>query len=210
MAKTSEPSRVTSPGVRQRTVQPWKVIVVLVFLALVAAAAFYGIGGWYFSGEIHSGALQVHPPEDGPFDITFDRGEADVVVMRGDPDAANLLEDGRFGLVWESGRSLVDGIVSEGTSGGISTVYRQRIAGEAIPAPGSSVRLDPFVWAGDPQSALGIPFTEIEYPIERGRAGRKPSACSHSPSIAAITPWSSTTATTPEHPPIRPASTSTV
>lgn len=162
---------MTGPGVRQHTVQPWKVIVVLVFLTLMVVVAFYGIGGWYFSSEIQLGALQVHPPEDAPFDITLDRGEADSIVLRGEPDAANLLEDGRFGLVWESGRSLVDDIVSKETSAGISTVFRERITGEQIPAPGSPVRLDPFIWAGDPQSALGIPFREIDYPVESGSAG---------------------------------------
>ncbi len=171
MAKTSETSSVTRPGGHQHTVQPWKVIVVLIFLTLIVVVAFYGIGGWYFSSEIHSRALQVHPPEDGPFDITLDRGEAEAIVLRGEPDAANLLEDGRFGLVWESGRSLVDGIVSKETAAGISTVYRERIAAKEIPAPGSPVRLDPFIWAGDPQSALGIPFAEIEYPVEGGSAG---------------------------------------
>lgn len=156
---------------RQRTVQPWKVAVFLIFSTLGLLVLFYGVGGWYFSGEIHNGALQVHAPEDGPLDITFDRGEADAVVLHGDDDSANLLDDGRFGLAWERGTSLVDGILSTGTAGGVSTVYRQRIAGEEIPAPGSPVRLDPFVWPGDPKTALGIPFTDIEYPLDGGRAG---------------------------------------
>jgi pimeloyl-ACP methyl ester carboxylesterase len=152
-------------------VQPWKVVLLIVFASLAILALFYGIGGWYFAGEIYSGALQVHVPSDGPLDITFDRGEADTVVLRGDDDSANLLEDGQFGLVWESGRSLVGGIESAETPGGVSTVHRQRIAGEEIPAPGSPARLDPFIWHGDPLTALGIPFTEIDYPLEGGRAG---------------------------------------
>lgn len=151
--------------------QPWKVVVLLIFLTLTVVIAFYGIGGWYFSGEIYNGALKVHPPEDGPLDTTFDRGEAEALVLRGDDGSANLFDHGRFGLVWESGRSLVDGILSTETAGGISTVYRQRITGEEIPAPGSTVRLDPFIWSGDPQTALGMPFAEIEYQTEGGRAG---------------------------------------
>ena len=171
MAKKKEATRVTGRDVRQHTGQPWKVIVVLTFLTLIVVVASYGIGGWYFSSEIRSGALQVHPPEGGPFDMTLDRGEAEAIVLRGDPDAANILDDGRFGLVWESGRSLVGGIMSKETSAGISTVYRERITGEEIPPPGSPVRLDPFIWAGDPQTALGIPFAEIEYPAEGGSVG---------------------------------------
>ena len=151
--------------------QPWKVVVLLIFLSLAVVVVFYGIGGWYFSGEIYDGALKVHAPADEPLDTTFDRGEADAVVLRGDDDSANILEDGRFGMAWESGTGLVDGILSTGTAGGVSTVYRQRIAGQAIPVPGSAVRLDPFIWPGDPQTALGIPFSEIEYQLEGGRAG---------------------------------------
>ncbi len=151
--------------------QPWKVVVLLIFVSLAVVAVSYGIGGWYFSGEIYNGALQVHPPDEGPLDTTFDRGEADALLFRGNDGSANLFDDGRFGLAWDSGRSLVDGILSTETAAGISTVYRQRIAGEEVPAPGSAVRLDPFIWPGDPQTAHGIPFVEIEYQTEGGRAG---------------------------------------
>lgn len=162
---------VSRPGVRRRIVRPSRIILVIVILILLLTLAFYGIGGWYFSGEIYSGALQVHPPEDGPLDITFDRGEAATVVLRGDPDAQNMLEDGQFGLMWESGASQVGGIVSSDTAGGTAEVFRQRVAEQPIPAPGSSVRLDAFVWSGNPQTALGIPFQEITYPVNGGTAG---------------------------------------
>jgi len=170
MTSPTETSIVSRPGARVRTLGPGKAITWLVVLVLILVLAFYAIGGWYFSGEIYSGALQVHPPETGDLDITLDRGEAEALVLRGDENAVNLLEDGRFGLMWESGESLVDGIVSFDTAGGQSTVYRQRVPDESIPAPGSSVRLDSYIWSGDPQTALGIPFTEITYQVEGGSA----------------------------------------
>lgn len=170
MTSPTETSIVSRPGARVRTLAPGKVIAWLIILILILVLAFYAIGGWYFSGEIYSGALQVHPPEDGDLDITLDRGEAEALVLRGDDEAVNLLEEGRFGLMWESGESLVDGILSSDTAGGQSTVYRQRVPGEPIPAPGSSVRLDSYIWSGDPQTALGIPFTEITYQVEGGNA----------------------------------------
>ena len=170
MTSPTETSIVSRPGARVRTLGPGKAITWLIVLVLILVLAFYAIGGWYFSGEIYSGALQVHPPETGDLDITLDRGEAEALVLRGDENAVNLLEDGRFGLMWESGESLVDGIVSFDTAGGQSTVYRQRVPDESIPAPGSSVRLDSYIWSGDPQTALGIPFTEITYQVEGGSA----------------------------------------
>jgi hypothetical protein len=156
--------------VRVRSVGTWKAIAWLIGAILILVFAFYVVGGWYFSGEIYSGALQVHPPEAGDLDIMLDRGEENALVLRGDDDAANLLADGRFGLMWESGESLIDGILGADTAGTLSTVYRERVAGEPIPAPGSAVRLDSYVWSGDPQAALGIPFTEITYQVEGGQA----------------------------------------
>jgi hypothetical protein len=82
-----------------------------------------------------------------------------------------LTEDGLFGLITESEATLIDGIISTETSGGVSTVRRSRIPDEPIPAPGSPVRLDAAVWPGDPQTALGLAFEEIELEIEGGRAG---------------------------------------
>lgn len=171
MAKETETSRVTRPSVRQHAVQPWKYAALLVALAVAALVAFYGIGGWYFSNVIYEGAFQAIPPGDDSFDITFDRGEAESVVLRGDDGSANLFEDGLFGLAWESGTSLVGGVLRTEPAGGLSTVYRHRVPGEEIPAPGSAVLLDPFVWPGDPKTALDIPFTEVSFPIEGGRAG---------------------------------------
>ncbi|MGB5433695.1 MAG: hypothetical protein WBO21_11855, partial [Acidimicrobiia bacterium] len=168
MTSSTETSVVSRAGVRTRKLRPWNIVVWLIVLILILVLAFYAIGGWYFSGEIYSGAIQVQPPEVGDFDITFDRGEAEALVLRGDENAANLLDDGRFGLMWESGESLVDGIVSSDTAGGQSTVFRTRVPDEPIPAPGSSVRLDSYIWSGDPRTALGIPFSEITYQVEGG------------------------------------------
>ncbi|MGB5167746.1 MAG: alpha/beta hydrolase [Acidimicrobiia bacterium] len=170
MTSSTETSVVSRAGVRTRKLRPWNIVVWLIVLILILVLAFYAIGGWYFSGEIYSGAIQVQPPEVGDFDITFDRGEAEALVLRGDENAANLLDDGRFGLMWESGESLVDGIVSSDTAGGQSTVFRTRVPDEPIPAPGSSVRLDSYIWSGDPRTALGIPFSEITYQVEGGNA----------------------------------------
>ena len=170
MTSSSETSVVSRSGVQTGTLRPWRVVLWLIVLILILVLAFYAIGGWYFSGEIYSGALQVHAPEAGDFDITFDRGEAEALVLRGDDNAIHLLDDGRFGLMWESGESPVDGIVSSDSAGGQSTVYRTRVPDTPIPAPGSPVRLDSYIWSGDPQTALGIPFREITYQVEGGKA----------------------------------------
>ena len=171
MARSSGRSSIPQPFVQKRSIGPWKILFGIVLVVLLLVLAFYGLGGWYFSNEINTQAFEVHPPEAPAFDITLDRGEADAVVLRADPDATNLTEDGLFGLLTESDATLIDGILSAETSGGVSTVRRSRIPDEPIPAPGSAVRLDAFIWPGDPQTALGLAFEEIELEIEGGQSG---------------------------------------
>lgn len=170
MARSSGRSSIPQPFVRKRSIGPGKIVVGLLLLLVLILFVFYGLGGWHFSNEIYSSAFEVGPPTEPELDITFDRGEADAVVLQGGPNAGYLTDDGRFGLVSESVSGLVDRILSAETSNGINTVRRARIIGEPIPAPGSPVRLDPFVWQGDPETALGIPFEEIEFDVEGGKA----------------------------------------
>jgi len=170
MGRSSGRSSIPQPFVRKRSIGPGKIVVGLLFLLILLLFVFYGLGGWHFSNEIYSSAFEVGPPTEPELDITLDRGEADAIVLQGSPDAGYLTDDGRFGLVSESTSGLVDRILSAETSNGINTVRRARVVGEPIPAPGSPVRLDPFVWQGDPETALGIPFEEIEFDVEGGKA----------------------------------------
>lgn len=171
MARSSGRSSIPRPFVHKRSIGPWKILLWITLAVLVLVLAFYGLGGWHFSNEIYSGAFEVRPPEPPEFDITLDREEAEAVVLRADPDAANLTADGLFGLITASDATVIGGIVSAETSGGVTTVRRSRVPGEPIPAPGSAVRLDAFVWPGDPSTALGLAFEEIEIEVEGGRAG---------------------------------------
>ena len=171
MARSSGRSSISRPFVHKRSIGPWKILLWIILAVLVLVLAFYGLGGWHFSNEIYSGAFEVRPPEPPEFDITLDREEAEAVVLRADPDAGNLTAEGLFGLITESDATVIGGIVSAETSGGVSTVRRSRVPGEPIPATGSAVRLDAFVWPGDPNTALGLAFEEIEIEVEGGRAG---------------------------------------
>jgi pimeloyl-ACP methyl ester carboxylesterase len=171
MARSSGRSSIPRPFVRKRSIGPWKIFLWISLAVLVLVLAFYGLGGWHFSNEIYSGAFEVRPPEPPEFDITLDREEAEAVVLRADPDAANVTADGLFGLMTESDATVIGGIVSAETSGGVSTVRRARVPGEPIPATGSAARLDAFVWPGDPDTALGLAFEEIEIEVEGGRTG---------------------------------------
>ena len=171
MARSSGTSTIPRSFGRKKSASPWKVLFWIIAVIALLVLAFFGIGSWYFSGEIYSGAFEVIPAEPADFDITLDRGEAEAVVLRADPDAWNLTADGRFGMFSQSEASIVDGIISAETSGGVSTVRRARVPDEPIPAPGSPVRLDANVWEGDPETAHGLAFDEIQFDVEGGRAG---------------------------------------
>ncbi|MEN8114032.1 MAG: alpha/beta hydrolase [Actinomycetota bacterium] len=143
----------------------------IVVLIVVLVALFYGVGGWYFSGQMHERAFAVKANEPAPFDITLDRTEDDAVVLKGNPEAWFINADGTFGLISEDTASVVGEILQAETTNGISTVYRARDPEESVPPPDTAVRLDAFVWPGDPSTALGIAFRDIEYETEGGSAG---------------------------------------
>ena len=171
MARSSGRSSIQQPFVQKRSIGPWKIVLWVILAIVLLLLAFYGLGGWHFSNEINSQAFELNAQEKPEFDIMLESEEADAVVLRADPDAANLTEGGRFGLATESDATLIDGIISAETSDGVSTLRRSRVAGEPVPAAGSAVRLDSYVWPGDPQTALGLAFEEIELELEGGRAG---------------------------------------
>ena len=171
MARSSGRSSIQQPFVQKRSIGPWKIALWVVLAIVLLLLAFYGLGGWYFSNEINSQAFELNAPEGPEFDVTLESEDANSVVLRADAADTNLTEDGRFGLATESDATLIDGIISAETSDGVSTVRRSRVADEPVPAAGSAVRLDPYVWPGDPQTALGLAFEEIELELEGGRGG---------------------------------------
>lgn len=168
MARSSGRTSIPQPFVQKRSIGPGKILLAVVTLAAIAVLSFYGFGSWHYANEIYSNAFEVSPVEAAPFDITLDLAEAGSVVLTGAPDAEHLTADGRFGLMSKSEAGVIDGIMSAETIEGVSTVRRARVEGEPVPAQGSAVRLDPFVWEGDPKTALGLAFEEIEFRVEGG------------------------------------------
>ncbi|MEN8234964.1 MAG: alpha/beta hydrolase [Actinomycetota bacterium] len=170
MARSSGKARAPQTSTRRKSRSAGSIVGWIVVVLIVLTALFYGGGGWYFSSEVYERAFKVEPIDSSPYDITVDRAEADVVVLRADPEAQYINTDGTFGLISDTEASVVGDILSAETSDGISTVHRSRDPEGPIPPSGTAVRLDPFVWPGDPNTALGIAFQDIEYPIEGGAA----------------------------------------
>ena len=171
MARSSGTQRTTRPFVRKHSRSPGRVLGWVAVTIIVLVGLFYAGGGWYFSGQIHQRGFVVGAPDADEFDLTVDRVEPDSVVLSGDPGADFINTDGTFGLISAEVAGVVGGIVGASTDAGRSIVERDRTPGEPLPEAGSAARLDAFVWPGDPYTALGIAYREIEYPVEGGTAG---------------------------------------
>jgi len=85
----------------------------------------------------------------------------EVVLQR----RASTLRVGTYGLEWSGGRAVI-GPITRTTK---TTVTRplSDAHGTTLRA-GTAVDIDPDVWPGNPTSALGIPFTNVEVPDPLG------------------------------------------
>jgi pimeloyl-ACP methyl ester carboxylesterase len=119
-------------------------VAVLLLVVLVAA----GIA-WYFSGV----ALAVDHTVDYPQQVQPGPGAAIRLNRDADTQAP-----GTAGLVWAEGNGLLGPVLS----GDATSVTREftPIRG-GVPAPWTRVRVDSYLYRGDPRSALGLPFSDI-------------------------------------------------
>ena len=137
------------------------VAVALLLTALFAAA------GWYYSEVLRDGALTVdHAPD--PFDLEVAAVEDGRITLRPMADASRddaWTKDGIWGLKWHDGYVQVGNIVRLTEQ----EVVRPLVPGSERPNVGVQVRLDSFVFDGDPETAHGIPFQAVTYSSELGQ-----------------------------------------
>ncbi|MGY1618148.1 alpha/beta hydrolase [Geodermatophilus sp. SYSU D00691] len=143
-----------------------RAVVVLGVLALLAVVLLGG-AGWYYSGEIHSGAFEVDP-DDGPqrYDLVVDSYTDRGVVLRpagDDVDRDPLTTAGTFGLVWDGGSAVVSGEPEDLGDGRVLRVFD----GAVGPEPGTPAALVGRVW-DDPRQAWGAPYEEVAVPCGGG------------------------------------------
>ena len=134
-------------------------------LALLAAAALAG-AGWYFAIALAREALLPNPQRD-PLDLEVVAVAADQITLRpaGAGDDDDWARDGRYGLEWEGGYAFVGAIIDR-RDGQVVRSF-EPIEG-AAPEAGERVRLDGFVFPGDPLQAYGLAFDEVAIEGEAG------------------------------------------
>lgn len=137
---------------------------------LVVAGLLYVAGGWYFAGQISSGALTVRHPTDKTVEVV--QATAHEVTLHETGGNATALEaDMTYGLVWGDGHGEVFG-PPIGISG--SEVTRAfRVTAGKPPTARDRVAVEREVYAPDedPSDALNTHVREVHYISPAGSFG---------------------------------------
>ncbi len=141
---------------RMRRYRPfirWSALVVGILLL------FHLAGGWYFSGQIYSSALEPDPSTAEFETAVVASGGASVILSTTDgPD--ELLVPGVWGLEWPSGYGQLTELITVGDE---TVEWKLNLLSGSAPAIGELADLDVRAYPGDPMSAHGLAFTEITY-----------------------------------------------
>lgn len=127
--------------------------VVILILAGVAAA------GWHFSS-----AVLVPDHSSWPPNATVEAVSPGRIVLSRTDDSER---PGVYGLDWEAGHAIIGPVIT----GTADTVTRRLRAVRGYLVPGRKVVLDSDVYVGDPEQALGLPFSNVRV---RGELGTMP------------------------------------
>jgi uncharacterized protein len=125
-------------------------------LLLVAIIALVGLLSWKASSEVlvpdHSG-----PPADATVERVL---QGKVILSRSE----ETLRPGVYGIDWQGGHAIAGEVLGSDAS----TVTRRlrRVRGHLM--AGLKVAIDNTVYAGNPEQALGLPFSEVRFSDELG------------------------------------------
>ena len=137
----------------------WSVLAAVVALALV----FFAGGGWYFAGQIRSGALAVEPGTALPAytDVRVVGVSAGRVQLRAIGSQPALFRPELDGIAWRGGFGHLGAAAA--SSGGVVTRPLTVVSGSP-PRAGQPAGLDTSYFLGDPGQALGIPMRTVVVP----------------------------------------------
>jgi len=148
-----------------------RVRVLSLLAGALAATVAAGLGGiaWYFSD------LAVAVDHSTSYPLTAWPGSDGTVTITKDHDATL---PGRYGLEWAGGYGTVTTVTGTaapaeaatafGAPAADGTVTRRFTAGSGTLVAGARVSVDSFAYRGDPRTALGLDFRDVEVPTELG------------------------------------------
>lgn len=142
----------------RRPLIKWSVIAfgALLFLHLA--------GGWYFSGQIYSSALEPDPTTTD-FDIEVIASDQLSITLSTVDGPEELAVPGTWGLAWENGYGQLTELVATGEE---TAQWQLDLVAGTLPRAGDLVDLDVRAFPGDPMQAHGISFTNVMFTSSLG------------------------------------------
>ncbi|KAA9145999.1 prolyl oligopeptidase family serine peptidase [Microbacterium lushaniae] len=136
-------------------------IVIGVVVAVVATAVVVGVPLW--SAQI---LLTPHHSLSTAAGTVVAVGEDEITLTHTDAGT----REGTYGLTWsdENGRIAGEAVVGPMLWTDGATITRQFLPAGAVPAAGTKVDLNPNLWTGDPRTALGLDFQDVDIEGELG------------------------------------------
>ena len=144
-------------GIRRPLVK-WSLVAVGALLFLHLA------GGWYFSGQIYSSALEPDPSTTD-FDIPVIATDRLSITLSTVDGPEELAVPGTWGLAWENGYGQLTELI---TTSEEAAQWRLDLVSGTLPRAGDLVDLDVRAFPGDPMEAHGIAFANVTYPSSLG------------------------------------------
>ena len=164
--RTSQTSSPSQPRARRKHRSLLGSTVRIVAIVVVVFAVVFLAAGWFYSGEIESGALE--PPKSGPPDYPWQVTESgSTVSLVATPSTDQAGERGLSGLRWDGGYAQSEALVrSEDTDAGWLDV-RSLAPGEQGPAVDTDVSVDFYYWRGTPAD-IGLDYETVRYTSDAG------------------------------------------
>jgi alpha-beta hydrolase superfamily lysophospholipase len=135
---------------------------------LVLALAFFGGGGWMYSGDIRAGALESRPPSPpGLVTEVLAVSGRSITLARDPASPEDLTTAGTWGLRWAGGYGQLGAVLSLRPDR-VERAFT-RLQGRP-PRVGERSGVDAHAWPADPAVAAGRPVREVSYPSPLGPA----------------------------------------
>lgn len=125
---------------------------------------FHLAGGWFFSGQIYSSALEPDPSA-ADFDITVIARSGTSVTLSTTDGPDELLVPAVWGLEWPTGYGQLTDLVRSDDE---TVEWRLELMSGSPPEVGDLVDLDVRAFPGDPLAAHGITYADVIYPTSLG------------------------------------------
>lgn len=164
MARTDVPTEHKSRSSTDRLRRYRRPLRISVTVVVGLLLLFHLAGGWYFSGEIYSSALEPDP-RTVDLDIRIVEVGSDTVTLSTADGPDELHIPGVWGLEWANGYGQLSSLVSSSDD---TVTWRLDLVTGSVPQAGDLADLDVNAYPGDPFQAHGIEFADVSYPSELG------------------------------------------